>query len=315
MFDLEPGSCFFHYTSREAAFEHILPERRLRFSPYKRMRDPLEAQAPSLGAGMMVPDDPVEADQLQVTYMQARELLAARRAEAKLLSLTVDATTSTEPDAVFMRGYSRARMWEQYAEAHRGVCLVFQRDALTEVAERQIEERAGVSVAGPVRYTTTGLSRSGAATLMPTPGVDADQLVTEHLQRYRAAFFLEKLTDWESEHEFRFVELTAGEDFAFIEFGDALKGVILGAEFPGWQIYGALEMCRLAGAEIWQMAWELNRPFPLKPELPDGRIVEPDGPLRERQQLSNEELTRLLAAPRNRGETISESLNTTSSGA
>jgi hypothetical protein len=58
MMDLEAGSYFFHYTTREAAFEYILPERQLRLSPYARMRDPLKAQAPWLGEGLAVPARP-----------------------------------------------------------------------------------------------------------------------------------------------------------------------------------------------------------------------------------------------------------------
>ena len=38
------GDYFFHYTTRDAAFGHILPTRKLRMSPYSAMRDPLEKQ-------------------------------------------------------------------------------------------------------------------------------------------------------------------------------------------------------------------------------------------------------------------------------
>jgi hypothetical protein len=32
---LEHGKVLFHYTTRSAAFEHILPDKQLRFSPYR----------------------------------------------------------------------------------------------------------------------------------------------------------------------------------------------------------------------------------------------------------------------------------------
>jgi len=54
-FDLKPGSYFLHHTSRDAAFEHILPDRELRLSPDAWMRDPLEAKEPWLNAGFFVP--------------------------------------------------------------------------------------------------------------------------------------------------------------------------------------------------------------------------------------------------------------------
>ena len=37
-----PAGLMAHYTTAEAAFEHILPEERLRMSPYADMRDPIE---------------------------------------------------------------------------------------------------------------------------------------------------------------------------------------------------------------------------------------------------------------------------------
>ena len=42
------GQFFYHYTSSEVAFEHILPERQLLVSPYSEMRDPLENKLPPL---------------------------------------------------------------------------------------------------------------------------------------------------------------------------------------------------------------------------------------------------------------------------
>jgi hypothetical protein len=40
----EPGRRLYHYTSREAAFRHIIPEGHLRLSSYSLTRDPLDAR-------------------------------------------------------------------------------------------------------------------------------------------------------------------------------------------------------------------------------------------------------------------------------
>jgi len=40
----EPGRWLAHYTTAVAAFEDILPKRRLRMSPYHLMRDPAETR-------------------------------------------------------------------------------------------------------------------------------------------------------------------------------------------------------------------------------------------------------------------------------
>jgi hypothetical protein len=39
---MDPMDTLCHYTSADAALDHIIPEGKLRMSPYARMRDPLE---------------------------------------------------------------------------------------------------------------------------------------------------------------------------------------------------------------------------------------------------------------------------------
>jgi hypothetical protein len=40
----EPGELLYHYTTLMSAVIHILPTRRMRLSPFTRMRDPREAK-------------------------------------------------------------------------------------------------------------------------------------------------------------------------------------------------------------------------------------------------------------------------------
>ncbi len=87
----QSGQFFFHYTTREAAFPRILPERRLRLSPCSRMRDPLEAKAPALASGLTVPEDPGVQEEMGRAYFEARDEIARLRRQTKLLSLTIDA--------------------------------------------------------------------------------------------------------------------------------------------------------------------------------------------------------------------------------
>jgi hypothetical protein len=129
--DETPGSLFFHYTTREAAFEHILPRRSLAFSPYSTMRDPLENRRWGFAGSMRGESGPEHERAYLLFHRHANEI----RDSAKLLSLAIDADHEDDDgdDAEqFARGWSRARMWEQYAENHAGVCLVFSRDVLVE---------------------------------------------------------------------------------------------------------------------------------------------------------------------------------------
>jgi hypothetical protein len=123
-----------HYTSRYAALAHILPRGWMRLSPFGRMRDPLEAKDVYVG---VVPPPSMA---LPATYETLHDDLNTNvnrvlKREFKLLSMTADDTPSPAGafpvgDGHFGRCYARPRMWEQYAEGHRGLCLLFDYDQL-----------------------------------------------------------------------------------------------------------------------------------------------------------------------------------------
>ncbi len=158
---------FFHYTTREAAFEHILPARQLRLSPYESMRDPLENKRWAFPASWFstTADDPAEInDRAERTWMEFHAHANEIRLSAKLLALTIDAHPDEQDEEIeecFTRGWSRARMWEQYAEAHAGVCLVFSRDALTEaIVTSLVDQDVAPPYHGAVDYSSAGFRRS-----------------------------------------------------------------------------------------------------------------------------------------------------------
>jgi Protein of unknown function (DUF2971) len=159
---LDPDKYFFHYTTREAAFGGILPSRHLRFSPYGDMRDPLENQQWRFTfSGRGARDDAaVIADVEQQTELE-RRANEETRARSHLLSLTIDAEPRPDGEREpFCFGWARARMWEQYAERYSGVCLVFDRELLT---QRFTEALEGGEVAGtyhrPVIYDGAGMQK------------------------------------------------------------------------------------------------------------------------------------------------------------
>ncbi len=258
---------FFHYTTREAAFEHIIPTRTMRLSPYALMRDPLESRA-EVGAAYAGPPDQAEDDDITRAYFDAVRVLQQARWHYKLLSFTVDEEEEEEEEdnidalhRVFGAGWTRARMWEYYAEAHHGVCLVFHREAFEATALRQLSSRSPGSMAGPVRYTRAGLAETPAISLGGlAPGADGAQLAREHLKSLAKDLFFLKLLDWKSEHEYRFMEPGHDAEYSSVQIEDTLAGVILGHRFPHWQVASVLTICKDEGIDLSQMNWPMSRP-------------------------------------------------------
>jgi hypothetical protein len=120
---VKPEGLLAHYTT-SSVVEHILPTGKLRLSPYRLMRDPVENKdiLPSIAWR----GDPPDADR---AIEEVYELLRAARDRMRVLSFTRDADRRAEYSG-FDCCWARPRMWELYGDVHRGVCLLFDRRAL-----------------------------------------------------------------------------------------------------------------------------------------------------------------------------------------
>lgn len=260
--DYPPGQCFFHYTTRDAAFGQILPARQLRFSTYERMRDPLENRDWRFTGAWFV--DPTETpNSAEKAFFTFNHYAQEIRHKARLLAMTVDAPGATEIDH-FARGWARARMWEHYAEKHAGVCLVFDRQRLISNLSRSVREQCEVSpYHRPVEYTETGTADLTLNLGSPDEFSTAAK-VARYIEDHNDELFFLKTLDWETEFEYRFVTTTESDDDLFVDYGDALEAVIVGEKFPHWERPAAIEACNNAAAEALRLDWSMHRPIPAK---------------------------------------------------
>jgi len=256
VFNAQPGACFFHYTTADTAFAHILPTGMLQLSPYSTMRDPLEAKQWHLvGAGFSAAPGDVERQ-----FFEQYALLQRMKAQSKLLSLSVDSSDAVDGDP-FGRGYALASMWELYAQKHLGVCLVFDRARLVENLTEGLVPM-GTAFHGPVQYRRRGvLDRPGASALMLGGDDSPDDAVARHLTAHRDPLFFTKLSDWEHESEYRFVVVSDAPGPVRCAYGEALRAVIVGHGFPEWQVPSAVTLCDEANVDAQRLIWEMSRPL------------------------------------------------------
>lgn len=105
---MDPVDTLCHYTSAEAALDHIIPSGNLRMSPYARTRDPLENRELTFAGSLPLdgkPEDPVLEE---LTDLKDEAALRIRRIRDRmlLLSFTVDASQGYgADDEPFMRAW------------------------------------------------------------------------------------------------------------------------------------------------------------------------------------------------------------------
>ena len=257
------GDYFFHYTTRDAAFGHILPTRKLRMSPYSAMRDPLENKKWLFPGSYSVPDD-IPDGHPEHPETAGQEFGAAAneiRDSAKLLSLTIDAEDLRGRAELFGRGWARARMWEQYAENHAGVCLRFKREDLTaRITESLNTQGLASPYHRPVGYTDEGSGGGLPLNLNEIVGKVDGEFVRQFVQQHHIRLFFRKTIDWESEHEYRFVVTTPDMEYVYVDFGDALDVVAVGENCPRWQWPAVVEACQGLNAEPVRVEWSTGAP-------------------------------------------------------
>jgi hypothetical protein len=257
-----PEGLLAHYTNAAAVFEHILPEQRLRMSPYDRMRDPVENQ--DVLPVISYWGDRPEAD--AAVWAVLADIKRGRDA-MRVLAFSRDAGDGIElHHPAFDCSWARPRMWEQYGDNHAGACLLFDRGRLELTLRNSLgDENLYI---GDVRYDREGLAASAAQHFTDERMFDPEQrqrAVSDHIDTYWDDLFFLKSDDFESEAEYRVVLNTVdGPDagyttdeqgFAHVGYGDALVAVVLGRHFPKWQIAGARPLCDRVGMKMLRMQW------------------------------------------------------------
>jgi hypothetical protein len=227
----DPSLWLCHYTKAKTAFVDILPSGRLMMNPYSKMRDPFENKKLAFAAVTGFSDD---SDRIERLFWGAQDAVSRSRDRWCLLSLTRgdDRDDRDARHQVFRCPWARPRMWEQYAEDHAGVCLVFDREQLLSVLKGALAS-IGQYHHGPVKYTLGGFATSAAAMVMPANAeLDADP------------------------------DSEATPPVAFVGFQPALRYVVVGENFPEWQLPGALAVAASAGVELRRMTWRYGKAWP-----------------------------------------------------
>lgn len=108
-------------------------------------------------------------------YGEALWMIKRERNRMRLLSTTRD--VKAQPREAFGSCWARPRVWEQYADAHRGVCLVFSRDAFVAALTQRFGD--GIEFE-EVEYTPQGIAEwqiAGAKQVCDAINVELKRIV------------------------------------------------------------------------------------------------------------------------------------------
>jgi hypothetical protein len=222
-----PGDCLFHYTRLSTAIESILPTWTLMMNPFSKMRDPRESKRWGLESRIKGLS---ERDDIHM-FAEMSRLAERLKDTVKILSLTQDDPSERPTEtAIFGSGLCHPRLWEHYAEAHRGLCVCLDRERLTEMLTHNLASLGEVHH-GPVRYADGEMAPEARRLLLDEARTHgSEEALRAHVARHAGELFFTKLLDWETECEYRFVVYTNDAEPAFTTVRNAVRAVVIGAE-------------------------------------------------------------------------------------
>lgn len=231
--DFDQGRYLYHYTSMDKAIAFILHTGTLRFNSFANVNDPMESDLSYWSFSNDENSNGHEAirDQLYDWF----------RNRAKVVCFSRDdqgdwGSPEFSPLDFCARGHSKPRMWATYGDGHAGVCMVFDKELLTQAfksglkANNRIFQRA-------VRYgkllpnDENEVARFDVRAFVKDFQTAFQQKIEEHL----STFFFYKHVDWSTEDEYRFVIIGDERGPMELAFDDALIGVVVGTRSkPGY---------------------------------------------------------------------------------
>jgi hypothetical protein len=218
----------YHYTQFDSA-EKILSNRNLLFNRLTEMNDPFEF--------MRYIHDVRYEDFLSsygtIDFKESEKINRFKdnvntiiKRQYRICSFCIDYEGSADNKYVpyMNKGFSRSRMWSQYGEDHKGVCLIFNREKMIETITKNYKDVFAQEI-----FYNDDLSESFDATKITGEVLEKSEPI-EWVNKHIAKYLFLKFEDYKNEHEYRIAVHYAQNEDLFIDFNDEIEGVILGQE-------------------------------------------------------------------------------------
>lgn len=265
----------YHHTRAAPAIEFILHDMSLRLNPLRDTNDPGD-----LGLGGPVVGDRDD----DMLFFELQRLMSRRT----LACFSQDGPSTTyQPNLPLgPQGYARDRMWAQYAENHRGICLVFDREALRSSFEAKLSPR-GIVLADKVCYSEQVGFEPARYDKAEYQGMGRPEWLRLACERVARKSSFVKRRDWESEQEYRLLFIpnlpSEGQVQETIDIRDSLVAICVGHRFPQGFFPCVRAICdraeinafqlRYVGDPRLQLIYRKEQPY----ASPFGSIVGPTG--------------------------------------
>ncbi len=218
----------YYYCKLSTALEFILPQKQLLLSPLAQTNDPRENKTFLFTFGSDERED-VGIFELSERYCKIL------RDDCKVLCFSQDYKK--------YRGCHLSKMWAQYGDNHKGICLELNMDKF--IAENA--DKIDTNLFRKIHYSEFDFLRHSTQ-----PHINYDELrrqgevkyIREHLRNENINFFyFTKNDEWESEAEYRLLHFSDNPEKEYCSIKDSLELIHLGVDFHQSYIPAIKNLC------------------------------------------------------------------------
>lgn len=252
----------YHYTSMRVARDYIVKSRTLRMGSFRNTNDPKESKNWEFNLGTNEKRDMLEFNQRELS----KKLSDAFKDHARVLCLSRDTPplTGNQLEDISKRGYAKPRMWAQYADRHKGVCLVLDRKLMDQAVATACAKAFAV-YCGNITYRDQSV----------VPGWEGDYMINvdeldrrgferywrDHVATFKKRLFFEKMADWRDEREFRYVAFSDEAEDIYVDISRALVGVMFGDSAEESEVDALIDVLLPTSVEMMGLKWKNCSPW------------------------------------------------------
>lgn len=232
LIDISSKDALFHYTRRDVVFEEILHNNYFLLSTFKNTNDPLEYKdrlIDAVGWGWENKSD-------EIVFHITNMIDYIIKEKTHFASFCRNKFNNNEIES---NGFLKPRMWSQYGESHKGLCLVFSKNKIIETINKEIDNTNHLFFHDMVKYneyihdaTHTTLHANANLLKEKTP----HEIAIDHINKCHRDLFFIKQNDFEREDEYRFIicdtnEMLTEKTIFKFDALNCLIGIIAGDRF------------------------------------------------------------------------------------
>lgn len=248
----------FHYTSLETALEFILSDKQLKFSSFKRVDDPCEKGIRNISVNWSSTDN---IDETKIDSVHYHNLINnIRLNESKLLcfsknarDIDISGSKVLDLDKYYRTGFFKPRMWAQYGQKNRGICIAFSRESMVQEVKEQYPYSKFYR--GEIKYTDSIQETRKAYHLQANTNLINDFrnfFIDSHLSTYRNEFFFTKNTDWKDENEYRLLLINESNE-CYLNIEKSIRAIFCGIDFPSAYMSSLKNLVRFMDIDIFRL--------------------------------------------------------------